>query len=618
VWGESYWHIRYQRGGQPGELWWLPPWSVHPQWPSDGSEFISHYDYEPEQGTKVRLELDEVIHFRHGMDPRNARHGLPPLRAIIREIWADDESSNWIGSLLRNMGIPGMILSPKGDGNISSEESDSVKAYVKGRFTGDQRGEPMVLGGPTQVDRLSWSPNEMDLSVVRNTAEERVCAALGIPAAVVGFGTGLDTTKVGATMHEFVRLAWTNGIIPVQRLMADELQRVLLPQFEPDADRFLVSWNYDEVESLTESQNDLAKRVDLMVRGGWLKVSEARQAMGYEADPEDEIYLRPSSVQPVDPTDQMPEPEPMPALPPAMINGNGARNGNGNGNAVPREQRALKQPGDLEEWITTEIGRHAGRMDNPPRHLVRLGNRLWRAERRLHVRFEKSMVKVLQQYGRMVRTAAQEILLPPKKADIEDLIRTHVVVERVPFIAIRAELETVYRELYQEMVELTLKIMREAAEVEPTDPGRIDRHISMLARERVRMLDLTTEARDGILQILAEGRTQGLDEEAMIQMIEQRIPAGRWRSVETRAQTIVQTETRFAQNMTSAQIGRDLGARLLCVDARLGPTDEPCELRNGFVVTPSQAEQLSAVEHPRGTLGFIVLNQAMAAQVTSG
>jgi hypothetical protein len=67
-----------------------------------------------------------------------------------------------------------------------------------------------------------------DVSPLRDVSEERVCAALGIPAAVVGFGTGLQQTKVGATMKEMRQLAWTGGLIPMQKIVGDEIDRSLL------------------------------------------------------------------------------------------------------------------------------------------------------------------------------------------------------------------------------------------------------------------------------------------------------------------------------------------------------------------------------------------------------
>jgi hypothetical protein len=64
----------------------------------------------------------------------------------------------------------------------------------------------MRLTGGTTAMQLGFAPRDLDLSALRNVAEERVCAALGVPAAVVGFGTGLEQTKLGATMRELRQL----------------------------------------------------------------------------------------------------------------------------------------------------------------------------------------------------------------------------------------------------------------------------------------------------------------------------------------------------------------------------------------------------------------------------
>ena len=105
-WGEAYWRIMASRGGRPAELWWLPPWSIQPQWPADGSQFISHYVYGPEGQSSIELPIEEVVHFRHSLDPHNLRHGLPPLRAILQDIWVDAESNNFVGRHAAQHGHP--------------------------------------------------------------------------------------------------------------------------------------------------------------------------------------------------------------------------------------------------------------------------------------------------------------------------------------------------------------------------------------------------------------------------------------------------------------------------------------------------------------------------------
>jgi hypothetical protein len=518
-----------------------------------------------------------------------------------------------VASLLRNMGVPGLILSPKNDNAfIGAEEMERVKEYVKSRFTGDQRGEPMALGAPLDVHKLAFSPSEFDLSIVRNTAEERVCAAFGIPPAVVGFGTGLETTKVGATMREMVQLAWSGGLIPIKRQMSEELFRTLLPAFEARPEGFRVHWEYREVKALQEDENEKASRIVALVAGGILMRSEGRRAMGLDATPEDEVYVQSSSLTVVDPKDQMPEPEPAPLALPASTDE--AQNGNGNSarNGQPRAvaTREAKQ-GTLEEWLTAYIGRQARRLARPPASVTRLATRLWTDQGTAAQAFESRLRQVFRRYGHAAATAAREVLRP-EKALADNTVRTAIISERLPLLQIRAELSAVYRELYQAMMDLLVAALDDAGFATLTAPSLVQSHLQMVAQERVGLLDLTTEARTAILETLEQATAAGLSEDAMISAIQDAVPRGRWLSIETRAQIIARTESRYATSIAASRYAREQGMSMLILDARLGPTDAACEERSGWVVTPAQAEQLAGTEHTNGTFQALPISAALA------
>jgi HK97 family phage portal protein len=313
--GNAYWRILRRRSNEPGELWWMPPWCVQPRWKSDGSEFISYYDYTPMEGASYeQLRPEEVIHFRHSLDPVNPRLGLPPLRAIVRDIWTDDEAANFTATLLRNSAVPSTLISPDPQGGegtvITSEQAELIKHYFDERFTGDSRGQTAVVNGPLKVQRLGFAPNEIDLSALRNVTEERVCAAVGFRAAVVGYGTGLEQTKVGATMAEETKMCWVNGLIPMQRVMGTTLGRMLLPLFGEDTSKVRVTWDYSEVRALQEEEGTKVTRLSAAVQGGWMRVDEARDAAGLESEESDKVYLRTFAMIEVPAGEPMQRPQP--------------------------------------------------------------------------------------------------------------------------------------------------------------------------------------------------------------------------------------------------------------------------------------------------------------------
>jgi HK97 family phage portal protein len=294
--GNAYWVIVRNSYGRPVELWYIPHWMIEPAWPQDGGTFISHYIYKPGGGVApVELDFDDVVHFRHGIDPRNNRLGLSPLDGVIREIFIDLESSNFVASLLRNMGVPSVVISPKGGAMAAPDDVEATKAWFRQAFGGDNRGAPLVMGAPTEVTPYGFNPQQMNMSEGRDVAEERVCACLGIPAAVVGFGAGLQQTQVGATMEEMRKLAWSNGVSSFARMLADELKRSLLPQFG-NATGIEVFFDMKNVAAMQEDEDKAVDRLLKELASGAIMLSEYREARGRPTDPSQDVFFRPISL----------------------------------------------------------------------------------------------------------------------------------------------------------------------------------------------------------------------------------------------------------------------------------------------------------------------------------
>lgn len=196
--GNAYWvKVRANNGGVT-ELWYVPHWLIRPKIERDSTGYIDYYEYRPGGPDVLRLDPSDVVHFRFGLDPRDTRRGLSPLASLLREIFTDDEAAAFTASILKNLGIPGILISPKEPGTISADEMIETKEALKNKFTGDKRGEPLVLSGPTELVQFGFNPQQMDLKTLRRIPEERVTAVFGIPAVVCGLGAGLDRCLPGS------------------------------------------------------------------------------------------------------------------------------------------------------------------------------------------------------------------------------------------------------------------------------------------------------------------------------------------------------------------------------------------------------------------------------------
>lgn len=567
--GNGYW-IKLRNGvRRPGEIWWVPHWTMEPKGSEDGSVFIERYEYRPGNGQVISYKPEDIVHFRHGIDPRNPRKGISPINGAIREIFMDLEGSNFVASLLRNMGTPGMVISPK-SGGAAPADVEATKTWIKQAFGGDRRGEPMVMGAPTDVYPYGFNPQQMNMSEARDIAEERICALLGVAAAVVGFGAGLQSTKVGATMAELRKLSWQNGVLPVARVMADELDRSLLPDFG-NTTGLNAWWDTGEVQALQDDKLVLAQRLDTAIKGGWGQVYEGREAMGWDVSDEDRVYLRP---------------------------------------AMSLETPANSAKGRTALPETKARASRAHRLAG--RGFVMA---MQRQEEPLTKAMNQRLVKYFKGLGKVAAAAArplleQEDLSSPKDgADYEekaDELLVESILEQLGIDAHRTTFSGVFEAHYLDVAK-TVSDAAELAGISGTLPDPVARAIVGAGGRRAGMIDLGKQSRSALFDAIAEGRAEGEGAEALAARIAQHIEAGPWASVETRARTIARTETKYAQNVSTLERAKAANVeRFIVYDGRLGPGRSlPDHIaRDGSIVTAAVAAQMAADEHPNGTLSF--------------
>ncbi|PAL20210.1 phage portal protein [Sphingopyxis sp. GW247-27LB] len=568
--GNAYWLIVRNGLGRPAELWYIPHWMLEPKWPADGSVFISHYLYSPGGGA-ASMEIDpaDVIHFRHGINPRNPRKGLAPIDNALREIFMDLESSNFVSALLRNMGVPGVVISPKGGAMPNPADVEATKTYVRSQFSGDGRGSPLVLGAPTEVSAFGFNPQMMDTGGARDVAEERVCAAIGIPAAVVGFGAGLQQTKVGATMEQLGKQAWQNGVLPLCRLAADELKRSLLPQFGK-ADGLDVFFDTSDVPAMQEDEDKKADRWIKIFEAGAAQLYEARQALGLDADDSHRFYLRKISMIEVPENGERSEPD-------ATPKGRGAKGRAASQDAYQRGAAYLLM--------------------------------LQRQEKGLVEAYKKPLIGFFDRLGRAAVEASAELLEEQfgkaRGAKSDDLL-VDMILDRLGIPKWASDLRAIYEAQYLEIGKATGDAA-EAAGLGASLPDQVAQSIVAAGGRRAGLVDLDRQTRAAVFDALAEGRAAG---EGAVQLAARILPAvasGPSLDPEVRALRIARTEAKYAQNISTIERGRAAGVSSFIVfDGRLGPGRSLLShiARDGSIVGIQQAVVMADAEHPNGTLSF--------------
>lgn len=580
--GNSYLLKLRNASGRLAQLWWVPHTLLEPIGsPQRNGAFIEYYEYRV-SGSRYEIPITEIVHLRHGLDPGNPRKGMSRLKGQLRELMTDEEAGRFTAALVANMGVPGLILSPKEGSkqDINEPTAMLMKAKLDQGVGGSNRGRSVVLSGATDIVEFGFSPEQMDLSSVRGVPEERVSAALSVPAAVVGFGTGLSQTKVGATMKELREMAAEQGLVPLWRRFGKALHRQLMYEYQTGITQFRFGFYTGDVRVLQEDKQKKHERTDRDVEAGILDVASAQGVLGYEVDESQRVYLR-SSLKV----------------------------------AVPVDQDPTDSVGEDKAW----------EMKLTPDQRVGLAfvKYIDRGQIPIERNYQKSLEVAFASMGRAAAasftknvSAADWAALDGdikeakvSKKDAQESARYKRIVRDIMkgTSSVKFDIATISEGVYQQSAELVVKGYKDAFDITLTIGERdiVAEEMLKAGGKRIPLVDLSAQAQDSVFRALAEAKEQGLGMPQTARKIRETVGAGPYPNAgaQYRAETIARTETRWATNRSVAEVGRAAGfKKYVAFDDRIGFGDAECMARDGD--ESDYAGMVGSDDHPRGTLSW--------------
>lgn len=304
LYGNAY--IRKIRSSAKGSvigLQYLPAQSMQPY--GDGTTALTKWRY-VNDGIPYDIQLDDIIQFAYGRDPLDYRIGRSPLMACLREIATDNQASSTSYGLMKNAGLPSLLVSPDVNNEIVDVTDDdlrTMKKRLEDSFTGDNAGSIAVMSSPFKVEKVSFSPNEMALDVVRHTPEERITSALGLNCLVLNLSAGLENSTY-SNLQEAEAAAWNQGVIPLLTVFAESITQSLLYEFDTTEGEYF-KFDTDSVLALNEDQDAVVARAEKLYKAGIIDRSTAKRMLGFETDPTDEMIYHPEGTPTVIPTQEV-------------------------------------------------------------------------------------------------------------------------------------------------------------------------------------------------------------------------------------------------------------------------------------------------------------------------
>jgi len=317
--GDAYLLKQKNEAGQLVALYPLMPENVTVK--GNDETLISHYEYQV-KNEKVILDRDMIAHFRLGLDPENHRQGFSPVKTLLREIYGDESAGQMATSILANMGVPSFMITPKDEYGLTEEEGEAISKAFQRKTGGQNKGKPLVLSGGVNVEKLAFSPKDLEIGDLRESFESRVSSVLGVPSIIAGLEVGLKyaTYSNAKTLREFFT---EQKLIPLWDMVSQEITHQILKVDYPNSSNLEARYDYTDVRALQSDTNEIYERMNLAVTGGWVTVAEARQSIGLPTSPDQDVYLlpegkvtipanmvteyRPSTVEQEEQTDEVPE-----------------------------------------------------------------------------------------------------------------------------------------------------------------------------------------------------------------------------------------------------------------------------------------------------------------------
>lgn len=241
---------------------------------SGTSPEVAGYAYWPEGRGVAPAEFytpDEVADWSPIPDPMSQYRGMSWLTPVAREINADRSMTEYKSAFFVNNATPNALI--KYEQKLGPGAVEQIQARWSQRYGGPNGWKTAVLDQGADFTVIGQSMEQIQFADVQAAGENRIAAAGGVPAIVVGLKEGLDAStyaNYAAAMRRFadmtMRPNWRSACAALSRLVD-----------VPAGSRL---W-YDttDISALREAERDRAEAMQV-----WAAAASTLLTAGYTAE----------------------------------------------------------------------------------------------------------------------------------------------------------------------------------------------------------------------------------------------------------------------------------------------------------------------------------------------
>lgn len=194
----------------------------------DGIRTVLGYDWDPtptlfgERSEKAMfLTVDEVCHWSPLPDPAASFRGMSWLTPVMREIYGDQQLTDYKTAYLSNAATPSMLV--KYQAKLRPETIDAIGQRFQAKYSGANGIKTLVLDQGADATPMGSTLNDLNLAAVQGAGAERICAAGGVPPVIAGLQGATSSPEYATAMRRFadvtLRFMWTSVCAALQPLV---------------------------------------------------------------------------------------------------------------------------------------------------------------------------------------------------------------------------------------------------------------------------------------------------------------------------------------------------------------------------------------------------------------
>lgn len=301
--GNAFLRLRMNDAGTPEEAWPLAPHLVSSVPCSKKSYYLLAAETEE---ACDRLKPGEVLWMRRPNPLNPYGRGWGQARALDDEVSQDTWAAKYNNAWFKNGARPDLLISMN---EVNATELKRIEETWKSKYTGISNAfKTFFLSTEAKVHNMATSHKDMEWAEGRKLLRDIIFQRFGVPPEILGVVENSNRATAEAALYIYS----LQCILPMVSAICDDLNRLLVPLFNPEGRQPVYLGFESPVRETEEFKLDRAER---LFKAGLLTRDETRDITGFDPCSDSargEEYLVPANMVAIGPGDPRPRPEKKP------------------------------------------------------------------------------------------------------------------------------------------------------------------------------------------------------------------------------------------------------------------------------------------------------------------